>query len=122
MSRAVCFSPDGNLVYFTRNNMSLGNKRRDDRGIQHLKIYSAEVTEEGKWIKERELPINSKDYSVGHPSLSADGKVMYFTSNMPGGIGGADIYKVNISYGKYQFLSKRPKIYNTDSHLFANTL
>lgn len=93
----VCFAPSGNMVYFTRNNMDGGKKRRDQKGIQNLKIYSAEIDAEGKWINEKELPINSKDYSVGHPAVSADGKTMYFASDMPGGLGGADIYKMAIN-------------------------
>ena len=93
----VCFAPSSNTVYFTRNNMDGGKKRRDQKGIQNLKIYSAEIDAEGKWINEKELPINSKDYSVGHPAVTADGKTMYFASDMPGGLGGADIYKMAIN-------------------------
>ena len=92
----LSFTPDLKTVYFTRNNMSAGKLRRDDQGIQNLKIYIADVDEEGKWSNERELGINSRDYSVGHPSVSADGKYLYFASNMPGGFGGADIYKMEI--------------------------
>lgn len=93
----LCFSPDGKQVYFTRNNMNRGKARRDAKGIQNLKIFSAQVDEEGNWSSENELEINSKDYSVGHPTISADGKTMYFASDMPGGYGGADIYKMAIN-------------------------
>lgn len=93
----VCFAPNNNMVYFTRNNMDGGKKRRDQKGIQNLKIYSAEIDSEGNWTNEKELPINSKDYSVGHPAISSDGKTMYFASDMPGGLGGADIYKMSIN-------------------------
>lgn len=92
----LSFSPDLKTVYFTRNNMSKGKQRHDDKGIQNLKIYIANVDENGNWSDERELGINSRDYSVGHPSVSADGKYLYFASNMPGGYGGADIYKMEI--------------------------
>jgi hypothetical protein len=34
------------------------------------------------------------DYSVGQPCLTSDGNTMYFTSDMPGGFGGADIYRI----------------------------
>ena len=36
------------------------------------------------------------DYAVGHPALSPDGKRLYFSSDKPGGQGGADIYYVEI--------------------------
>lgn len=93
----LCFSPDKKTVYYTRNNMSSGNKRRDTEGIQNLKIYISNINEEGKWINEREFPLNSKDYSVGHPTISADGKILYFVMDKPGGLGGSDIYKININ-------------------------
>ena len=94
---SLCFAPDGKSVYFTRNNMDVRKKRRDENGIQNLKIYSAEVDAEGNWINEQQLAINSKEFSVGHPAISSDGKVMYFTSDMPGGFGGADIYSMSIN-------------------------
>ncbi len=99
----MCFNPDGSVVYFTRNNISKGDKKRDENGIRNLKLYRATVTAEGKWINEQALPFNSQEYSVGHPSISADGKTLYFSSDMPGGFGGADLYKAEIkadgSYG-----------------------
>ena len=92
----LVFAPDGKTVYFTRNNISSGKKRRDDQNIQNLKIYMATVDANGNWVNEIEFPFNSKDYSVGHPSISKDGKTLYFVSDKPGGFGGADIYKTEI--------------------------
>lgn len=92
----LCFTPDGKTVYYTRNNVAKGKARRDDEGHQNLKLYRASVDEKGVWSKEEEIPFNSKDYSVGHPTVSQDGKTLYFASDMPGGIGGADIYKAEI--------------------------
>lgn len=92
----LAFSPDGKTVYFTRNNISSGKKRRDGQKIQNLKLYIAQVDENGKWTEEKEFPYNSKDYSVGHPVLTSDGKTMYFVSDKPGGMGGADIYKAAV--------------------------
>jgi len=93
----LCFSPDGKYVYFTRNNINKGkNNRRDKNGIRNLKMFRATVDAEGKWLNEEVLPFSSKDYSVGHPSITADGKTMYFASDMPGGFGGSDIYKMEV--------------------------
>ncbi|AEA45327.1 OmpA family protein [Fluviicola taffensis] len=92
----LAFAPDGKTVYFTRNNISSGSKRRDGQKIQNLKLYIADLDSEGKLVNEQEFPYNSKDYSVGHPTITADGKTMYLVSDKPGGIGGADIYKVAI--------------------------
>lgn len=85
----LCFSADGKTVYFTSNNRAKDNKGKD--GIQHLKIYIADVVR-SEWQNIREFTYNSADYACGHPTLSLDGKTLYFTSDMPGGFGGADIY------------------------------
>lgn len=86
----AAFSNDGNTIYFTRS--SIGKAKRE--GIyktNELKIFYATKTN-GAWGEIKPFFLNSKDYSVGHPSLSADGQTLYFVSDMPGGIGGTDIW------------------------------
>jgi outer membrane protein OmpA-like peptidoglycan-associated protein len=91
----LCFSADGKLVYFTSNNRDEQNKQGKD-GIQHLKIYIADIVR-SEWLNIHEFTYNSPDYACGHPTLSPDGKTLYFTSDMPGGFGGADIYSCQIN-------------------------
>jgi len=95
----LAFSPDETKVYFTRNNYD-GDLGRDDVGTNHLKLYSAEKTKDDEgnesWQNVKELPFNSEDYSVGHPTVSLDGKKLYFVSDMPGSIGATDIFVVDI--------------------------
>jgi len=85
----VCFSRNNTYLAFTRNNYET---KRKDRVI-NLEICFSTLTD-GKWSDPEPFYLNNIDYSVGHPSLSADGNTMYFSSNMSGGYGGADIYKV----------------------------
>ncbi|MDT0644386.1 OmpA family protein [Zunongwangia sp. F363] len=107
----LVISPDGKTAYFNRNNY-LGNKegKRDKKATNNLKIYKATLTG-NVWTDVEELPFNDKSYSVGHPALSPDGKTLYFTSDMPGGIGGSDLYKVSINadgtYGLPQNLGEK---------------
>ncbi|MDC6354738.1 MULTISPECIES: OmpA family protein [unclassified Robiginitalea] len=83
-------SPDGNTLYFTRNNFKEGKYSRDEAGFVRLKIFRAEKID-GVWATIEELPFNSDSYSVAHPALSPDGRVLYFASDMPGSrIGAAD--------------------------------
>lgn len=87
-----CFSADGKEIYFTRNNTLLRiiSKKGEDR-TNHLKIYRATINN-GVVSDPEELSFNSNNYSCGHPSLSKDGQTLYFASDMPGGVGGSDIY------------------------------
>ena len=84
------FSKDGTFMVYTRNNYD----KKDSTGVVRLQIFSMEYKDD-KWQNEQELSFNSNHYSVGHGSLSADGKTIYFTSDMAGGYGGSDIYKSN---------------------------
>ena len=89
----VTFSRDQNTMYFTRNNFMNGKKGMDSNKTIRLKVYSSE--REGEtWGEIKELPFNSDNYSVGHPTLTADGSELYFVSDMPGGYGEEDIYVV----------------------------
>ncbi len=98
-SNAV-FSTDGRTMYFTRTSDDF--TRIKGEKIAVLQIYKAELVN-GKWDNIELLPFNNKEYSVAHPALSPDGTALYFSSDMPGGSGSFDIYKVSIgtdgSYG-----------------------
>ncbi|WGH75582.1 OmpA family protein [Tenacibaculum tangerinum] len=86
---------DGKTMYFTRNNSDGKKVRRSNDYVSKLKLYKASYIN-GYWVNVKELPFNSDEYSVGHPALSPDEKTLYFVSDMPGGYGGSDIYKVAI--------------------------
>lgn len=87
----VTFDPSSNMMYFTRNNYLKGKKKSDEDGRLNLGIFYASF-EDGELGKLRQFPFNDAEYSVGHPVISADGKQMFFVSDMPGGQGGTDIW------------------------------
>ena len=93
---SAIFSKDGKTMYFTRNNFLDGKKGKDGKEITLIKVYKASFENE-EWTKVTELPFNSDQYSVAHPSLSPDEKTLYFVSDMPGTIGQSDIFKVKIN-------------------------
>ena len=80
------FSADGEFMVYTSNFYDID-------GVKRLKLVSSVVNSKG-WGAPVELPFNNVSYSVGHPTLSYDGRTLYFASDMPGGFGGVDIYKV----------------------------
>lgn len=94
------FSADGKTMYFTRNNFNDGKKGKNAAKITLLKIYRATLVVKDSvdtWENVTELPFNSNEYSVAHPALSPDGKWLYFASDMPGGKGQSDLWKVEIT-------------------------
>lgn len=63
-------------------------------GINILKIYQVSHTDTG-WVNRTMLPFCSNEYSCTHPTVSKDGKTLYFVSDMSGGIGGYDVYETH---------------------------
>lgn len=84
-------SPDGRELYFTRNNIKEGKQVLGDDRVNNLQIMIRERTSEG-WGREHAFFYNSPSYSVGHPAMTKDGKRLYFASDMPGGVGGKDLW------------------------------
>ncbi|RDK84887.1 OmpA family protein [Marinirhabdus gelatinilytica] len=101
---STTFSKDGTTVYFTRNNFIDGKKGKDKNKTIRLKLYKATNNGDNNWANIEELPFNSKEYSVAHPTLSRDQKRLYFSSDMPGTLGMSDLWYVEIqgdnSYGE----------------------
>lgn len=89
------FSEDGKTVYFTRNNYSNKKPKSNTEGKVLLKIYKASYYD-GKWGGIEEVSFCSDEYSVAHPTLSPDGRFLYFASDMPGSLGKSDLYVVRI--------------------------
>ena len=94
------FTKNGSRVIFTRNNFNEGQYRKSSDGVNKLKLYTATQTN-GFWGKAEELPFNSDEFSTGHPSLSKDDQLLYFSSDRPGGFGGTDIYVSKWANGKW---------------------
>ncbi len=96
----VSFAPDGKTMYFSResffdNRYDKTPNSRNKFGMMNL--YKATKNSYGGWDNIESLPFNSNKYNNDHPSLSRDGKTLYFSSDMPDGFGLNDIYKVEIN-------------------------
>jgi outer membrane protein OmpA-like peptidoglycan-associated protein len=84
------FSRHDSLAYFSRAENGHLNKDINNFRTDKMKIFWS--ANNGSWNDAQPFFLNSDSYSVGNPSLSPDGKTLYFISDMPGGFGGTDIY------------------------------
>lgn len=124
---SVSISQDGSTMYFTSDSFRENSFEKDKASKLKLgrnNIFSAKFVN-GKWDEITSLPFNSKDYSTGNPSISKDGKTLYFSSNRPGSIGGVDIWKVAISesgsYGTPENLGKNVNTEGNESFPFITS-
>lgn len=110
----LIISKDGTVAYFTRDNLKKVGS--DESKLANLKIFKAtRMDKNSEWGAVEELPFNNEKYSVGHPFLSPDEKTLYFVSDMPGGFGNTDIYKVAIlSDGAFGEPENLGRIINTE--------
>jgi outer membrane protein OmpA-like peptidoglycan-associated protein/tetratricopeptide (TPR) repeat protein len=95
----VTISADGNTIYFSSDSFRENSFEKDK--VNKLKLGKNNLYKATKsgdtWGNIKPLPFNSKEYSTSNPSLSRDGKTLYFSSNMPGSIGGVDVWKVAVN-------------------------
>jgi outer membrane protein OmpA-like peptidoglycan-associated protein/tetratricopeptide (TPR) repeat protein len=85
----VSFSSDGKTMFLTRVG-NINNKRNKDF-VNRAKIYLLK-SENKSWGSLKSFQYNSDNYSCAHASISNDGSVLFFASDMPGGYGGKDIW------------------------------
>jgi outer membrane protein OmpA-like peptidoglycan-associated protein len=97
-------------MFFTRNAYEDGDYQKNEEGVSQLKIYQAKFVND-EWQDIKPLPFSSKDYATANPSLGPDNNYLYFSSNMPGGFGNSDIYRVKInddsSFGEPENLGEK---------------
>lgn len=88
---------DGKTMYFASESFKDGKFESNKPGQRTGFIYLFRATNvNGKWTDIQPVPFNGEEWSTGNPSVSKDGKTLYFASNMPGSIGGTDIWKVDV--------------------------
>ncbi len=85
----VSFSPAQNVMYFTRIDNVYDPKTKAK--VNRPKIYFSKL-EKDKWTIPQSFFLNCENCSFMHPSVSADGQYLFFSSDMPGGFGGMDLY------------------------------
>ena len=85
----VSFSPDGQTMYLTM-------ARRAPESSTSVEIYTSKRSD-ATWSAPVKFEIiNDTLSAMGHPAVSPDGRFLYFSSDMPGGYGGKDIWRINL--------------------------
>jgi hypothetical protein len=85
------FNHSGDIIFFNRNNRVDGRSKNVADTSNKLGIYSS-VLRNGVWTDVTPFQFNNADFTLGTPSLSPDGKRLYFASDIPGGFGRMDLY------------------------------
>ena len=85
----IAFSPDGQTMYLTV-------AKRNETSSTSVEIHTSRRSE-ASWSAAQKFDIlNDTITAVGHPAVSPDGTYLYFSSDMPGGYGGLDIWRINL--------------------------
>ena len=87
---ACCFSPDGRTMYLTQC--------KTDPDYPRFAVICTSQRSDASWSKATELKISRDTLSTfAHPAVSPDGLWLYFVSDMPGGLGGYDIWRAELT-------------------------
>ena len=87
---ACCLSPDGKTMYLTLC--------KTDPSYPRYAVIATAKRSDASWSKPTELVISKDTLSTfAHPAVSPDGMWLYFVSDMPGGLGGYDIWRAELT-------------------------
>lgn len=107
----VSFSPDGQTMYLTM-------ARRSPVANTSVEIYTSRRSDASWSAPQKFEIINDTISAVGHPAVSPDGKYLYFSSDMAGGYGGKDIWRIAIDERKGTLENLGPQINTSGDEMF----
>ena len=121
----ITISADGKTAYFASESYKEKQSSPKDKkaNAKYSQVYLFSATKNGdSWGTPSSLPFNDKSFSNSNPSLSRDGKTLYFSSNRPSSMGGTDIWKVAVNadgtYGEPQNLGVKVNTEGNESFPF----
>lgn len=107
----VSFSPDGQTMYLTR-------ALRSETANTTVEIYTSKRSD-ASWSAPQKFEIIADTLSaMGHPAVSPDGRYLYFSSDMPGGYGGKDIWRINLNERTGSLENLGPQINTSGNEMF----
>lgn len=113
----LCVAPDGKTIYFT-SEVETGKIAENRRYKNHSGIFIAELN--GSELGPiKPFKYNDTQYDLGQPSISSDGKYIFFASDKPGGIGKSDLYYCEFVGGEWSTpVNLGPKVNSTGSEIY----
>jgi outer membrane protein OmpA-like peptidoglycan-associated protein/tetratricopeptide (TPR) repeat protein len=121
-SGPATLTADGRVMYFTKagivNDPDVNTRKI--KGLVMKKAIYYSVKQNGVWTQAVSFPYNKPyEYSIEHPALSPDGKTLYFASDMPGTLGGMDLfYSENTGSGWSKPKNCGPEINTAQDEVF----
>lgn len=104
----VAFSPDAQTMYLTK-------ARRELNAPTSVEIYTS-TRSDAKWSAPVKFEITADTLSTfGHPAVSPNGEYLYFVSDIPGGYGGKDIWRISLKERQGSLVNLGPDI-NTEGN------
>lgn len=95
----LCIASNRRTVYFT-SEVETGSVSRTRNFKNHNGIFVAELSGNRLNIV-KQFKYNNPNYNAGQPSITSDGKFLFFSSDMPGGMGKSDIYYCELIKGEW---------------------
>ena len=92
---SFAFANNGETMYFSRSNLVDGKRIFNKEDKNQIQLYETKMMD-GKWSEPKKLSFCSNEYNYQHPSISADGKTLYFSSDNAESMGSYDIFSVSI--------------------------
>lgn len=90
---AAVVSPNGQTIIFTRSlQLKSAALTGNDKNENLVQLYTSKMGANNIWDSPTMIPFCDAKYQFAHPALSPDGRTLYFSSDMPGGFGGLDLY------------------------------
>lgn len=109
----VSFFANDKKIAFSRNTVRNGKPSRDASGKVNLELFFASLGADNTLTDVTAYPFNDNGHSTGHPWVSEDGTLLYFSSDRPGGFGGADLYVSHLHNGKWSEPKNVGNVVNT---------
>lgn len=107
----ISFSPDGQTMYLSR-------AIRSETSNSTVEIYTSKRSD-ASWSAPQKFEIIADSISaIGHPAVSPDGRYLYFASDMPGGYGGKDIWRINLQDRQGSLENLGPQINTSGNEMF----